>query len=138
MVHAHHVAGRLDVVGHILDADCGARALLAGGDPLVHGGGHESGHCGDHLHAVVVGEHALHVLGHVARMRVDGEARGVAEHDRQLRCGERVAHRVGGDVGQVDDHADVVHLGHDLAATVVQAVPLVLPTAASANSLVLF
>ena len=61
---------------------------------------------------------AEHVVGDVARVVADGARRAVAEDHGRGRHVERVAHHVGGDVREVDEHADPVHLADHVAAEV--------------------
>ena len=56
------------------------------------------------------------VVGHVARVVADGAGRGMREDDRRAGDAQGVGHRVGRDVAQVDEHAEPVHLEHDLLA----------------------
>ena len=56
------------------------------------------------------------VIGHVPRVRIDGPRGGVGEDDGGPGDGDGVPHGVGGDVGEVDEHAQAVHLPHDLPA----------------------
>ena len=70
----------------------------------------------DHHHAAVSRDQAKHVVGHVPGVIGDRPGRRVREDDGSRRRFQRVAHDFGSDVGQVDEHAEPVHLVHDLAA----------------------
>jgi hypothetical protein len=94
----------------------GADALL----PLDQLRRHERRHERHHAHAAVVGQAPKHVVRHVAGVVGDGPARRVAEDHRRLRAVEGVTHRGRRDVREVDEHADPVHLGDDLATEVAQ------------------
>jgi hypothetical protein len=52
---------------------------------------------------------------------VQRPATGVAEEDRSERRVQRGVHGDGSDVGQIDEHADALHLAYDGAAVVVEA-----------------
>ena len=61
-------------------------------------------------------DHLEHVVGHVAGDVGDGTGRRVAEEHRRLTHLDGLAHRVVGDVAEVDEHAEPVQLAHDLFA----------------------
>ena len=62
------------------------------------------------------GQRREHVVGHVARVVAQRTRAGVAEDHRRARWRERGPHRRGRDVREVDEHAEPVHLAHDLDA----------------------
>ncbi len=66
------------------------------------------------------GERLEYVVGHVPRYVADRAGRRVAEDHRRAGHPQRVPHGVGGDVREVDQHADPVHLPDDLLAELVQ------------------
>ena len=70
---------------------------------------------GHHHHAAVL-ERPRIVVGHVARCVAERPRRGMGEDHRRVRTRERVVHRLRRDVRQVDQHAEPVHLAHDVAA----------------------
>ena len=140
MVVAGDAGDIIDVIGNILDAHDRARI---GGDPGFHRLGHRGGvgtieglearlfgrlfavpfplrgaeearHPGHHHHAAIGRHHAKHVVGDVARMRVYARRAGVGEDDRCLGRGNRIAHGRRGDVAQIHQHAEAVHLLHYL------------------------
>ena len=62
-----------------------------------------------------------HMVRDVARAVADGMGGRVRKDDRCLRGGQRIQHRRHGDVRQVHDHAEPIHLGHDERAEVGEA-----------------
>ena len=88
--------------------------------PGAGGRADEERHEGDHADAAVAGQSGQHVVRHVARMITDRPGRGVAEDHRRGGGVQRVVHRGRRHVGQVDQHAEPVHLGDHLAAEVGQ------------------
>ena len=76
----------------------------------------EGGDKGHHHHPAVLGQQAEDVVRHVARMVVQGAGRGVGEDHRRRRDGDRLPHRLGRHVREVDQHAEPVHLAHHLLA----------------------
>ena len=76
----------------------------------------------DHHDPAVRLDERQHAVGGVARMRVHRAHPRMAEHHRRFRDFERVLHRRLADMAQIDDHADAVHLAHDLAPEVVEAI----------------
>ena len=62
------------------------------------------------------GRELQHVVGHVARHVADRLGRRVREDDRRLAHADRVLHRVGRHVAEIDEHPEPVHLAHDLLA----------------------
>ena len=61
---------------------------------------------------------------HIARMIADAKGRAVAKDDGRAGNVQDVVHGLGGHVGDVNKHADAVHLEDDAAAKVGQAVVL--------------
>jgi len=80
--------------------------------------GDERGDERDHADPAVPGQRAEHVVGDVARVPAHLVRGGVGEDHRLRRDGERVPHGVGRRVGQVDKHADPLHLPDDVPAEV--------------------
>ena len=66
--------------------------------------------------AVLLAEGGDHFVGHVARGGGEGAAGGVGGEDGRLADFERVAEGLVGDVRDIDDHAEAVHLGDDFLA----------------------
>ena len=98
--------------GFVGGGECG---LL--GDPglavgLVDEGGVEV----DHDDAAVGGDGAELVVGEVAGGFGEGAGGGVRGEDGGAGDGEDVGEGLVGDVGEIDHHAEAVHLGDDLAA----------------------
>lgn len=62
-----------------------------------------------------------HVVRHIPGGVADGSRRRVREDDRRLRRLQRVAHRLGRRVAQVDQHAEPIHLAHHRLAEVGEA-----------------
>ena len=60
------------------------------------------------------GSFARIVVGHVARDVAEGARRGMREDDGRLETRSAAAHRLGRDVREVHEHAEPVHLAHDL------------------------
>ena len=85
-------------------------------DPVPHVGRDEAGDEIDHHHAAIGGQQAEHVVGDVARMAVHAARRAVRKDHRRPAGGDRVAHRVGRNVAQVDQHAEPVHLARPPSA----------------------
>jgi hypothetical protein len=65
----------------------------------------------DHHHATIGGKQAQHVVRDVARMRIEREGVRMREDDRGAGHLKRVLHRRRGDMAEVDQHAEPVHLG---------------------------
>src|SRR5690606_7924237 len=86
------------------------------GRPVDGGLEHELRHERHHRHTAVGGQPFQHVVGDVARVVADRAGGGVREDHRRGGGVQRVPHGGGGDVGEVDQHAEPVHLPHDLAA----------------------
>ncbi len=79
---------------------------------LVDEGGVEVDHDG----AAVGGDGAELIVGEVAGRVAEGAGAGVRREDGGAGDGEDVGEGLVGDVGDVDHHAEAVHLGDDLAA----------------------
>ena len=90
-----------------------AQAILLGGLQLRPFGNlrrEKPGNEGHHHHAAVLWQHLQNPIGHVARHVGHGARRRMREHDGRGRHAQRVFHRVRGDVRQIDEHAEPVHL----------------------------
>ena len=72
--------------------------------------------------AAVLGDGAQHVVGHVARMIGEGARGRVRGDQRRFADGDGIVERLVGDVRDVDQHAQAVHLEDDLLAAVGEAV----------------
>ena len=77
---------------------------------------------GDHDHAVVFGQAHQDVVGDIAHVVAHGKGRGMAEDDWSLRHVQGVPHGRRGNVGQVHQHAQAVHLPDHLFPEFRQAV----------------
>ena len=78
----------------------------------------------DHHHPAVCRKELEYIVGDIPRMIGDGHRTAVREDDRSLRHRDRVFHRLGADMGEVDQHAHAVHLADDCLAERRQAIPL--------------
>ena len=87
-------------------------------------------------HASLLGQGHDHLVGHVAGMVAQGPAAGMGRHDRSLRILEHVPEGGIGDVRDVDDHSEPVHLGHHFPAEWAQAAPAGLRRSAGVADLV--
>ena len=76
----------------------------------------EAGDEAHHQHAAVLRQHLDDVVGDVARDLAQRARVGMRKDHRRLRDAQRIAHGVGRGVRQVHEHADAVHLVHDLLA----------------------
>ena len=101
------------IVGLDPDLERRSRSLLA---PLARSRGYEVRHERHHADAVLLTQSLQHIVRNVAGHVADDAGGGVREHDRNLADRQSVAHRVGRDVAEVDQHADAVHLAHHLDA----------------------
>src|SRR6266478_3081737 len=72
--------------------------------------------------AAVFGDGAEHVVGHVAGMIGEGASGGVRGDDGRFGDSDRVIERLVGDVRDIDQHAEAIHLEDDLLAAIGQAV----------------
>ena len=61
-------------------------------------------------------------VGEIARVTAKRATRGMCRHDRHARRLQHGVERFVGDVGDVDDHAEVVHRPHDVASEIGQTV----------------
>ncbi len=144
MIEPGNVSHVLDVVGDVGDrrprhrvvADPVVELRPAGEVPVVQpaplrlgGGGSlplparrrdEPGHERGHRDPAVARQPPEYLVRDIPRMIGHGPGRGVREDHRNRRDVEDIAHRVRRHVRQVDEHADPLHLGHDLAAEVRQ------------------
>ena len=102
----------------------GALAVLVLGRavPVARGLADEIRHEGRHHHAAVAGDAVEHVVGDVAR--VVAEREGVGMRPDQWGAGdvERVMHHLRRDMGEVDDHAELVHPAQHVLAEAGEAV----------------
>src|SRR5260370_1015799 len=73
-------------------------------------------------YATVLGHGAKHVVGHVAGVIGEGTRGRVRGNDGRFGDGNRVVERLVGNVRNIDQHAEAVHLEHDLLAAVGEAV----------------
>ncbi len=137
----------IDVVDEVFDGAGGHGIFLV---PLFHGGGviffvgeffaglardfehvaHAAGAFGDdeagvevdHDDAAILFEAQEDVVGNVAGVLGDGVGGGVRGDDRRLGDVEDGVHGVGGDVGDVDEHAEAIHFEDYFAAESGEAV----------------
>ena len=99
----------------------GSRAALlpgrvAGSDELL-----EEVHVDD---PAVLRQQPEHIVRDVAGVRGDRRGVRVRENHRRAADAQRIAHRVGTDVGEVDEHPEAIHLAHHRFAELRQAVVL--------------
>ena len=139
MVDSGHLADVLDVPHHVVDRRVrfgvapdaflevcrerrvvepvhalGARVDTRRVGPLADGVVDELRHEGHHAHAAVAWEQTQDIVGHVAHVGGLRKGAGVAEDHRRGRRRQRVAHRAGGDVREVDEHAEPIALANHL------------------------
>ena len=70
----------------------------------------------DHDHAAIGREEAQDFVGDVARMVAQRAGIRVGKDDRRAGRGDRLAHHVGRDVAQVEQHAEAIHFADDREA----------------------
>ena len=104
---------------------CSALRRWASSQPCAVEGGallrDEARHERHHHHAAGPAHLLEDVVGHVAGDVGDGAGRGVREQHRRIAHLDRLPHRVGRDVAEVDQHAEPVHLAHHVLAEVGEA-----------------
>ena len=76
----------------------------------------------DHHHAVVLLHQLQDIVRHIARVRRQRECRRMRGDQRRLRDLQGVPHGVSRDVRNVHEHAEAIHLAHDVFAERCQAV----------------
>ena len=76
----------------------------------------KSGHECDHDDPAVGSQQPQHIIGDVAAMVVESARIGVRKDDGRFAHSNRVEHCLGGRVAQIDQHAEPIHLAHDLLA----------------------
>ncbi|GAA1605009.1 hypothetical protein GCM10009828_034970 [Actinoplanes couchii] len=119
MLDPGHLPDVFDVVGDVFH---GHRRDRAGAVPFPGPAlrRQERRHERHHAHPAVAGQPGQHVVRHVARVAADRPRRRMTEDHRGAGGVQGGTHSGVGDVRQVDEHADPVHLGHHLAAEVAE------------------
>ncbi len=112
---AAHFAGDF-LVAQLIDLEKFSFEVHALGHGAYRIGDDVAGEEVDHDDAVFFLDAFEHIIWHVAGMIGDAHGRGMGEDDGGGGDIERVVHGFGGDVREIDEHADFVHFADDIFA----------------------